>query len=164
MRQVFVMFLLLTGALTGCAKQSDLDASNSKLAAVNASLDAANTNLAAANKTIDDLKTQVTALQAQADQQSARLAVKPRLPISWIIRKAILGPGLVVMMNTAVKEPLQVLATIKNPTLGTTKEVELHLNAVGPTMLGHAQGADIDSRDVVTLSNANYSPIEFTIP
>ena len=164
MKRTIVMFLLLATALSGCAKQSDLDAANAKLATASSSLEAANANLAAANKTIDELKTEVAALQAQADQQGARLAVKPRLPISWIIRKALLGPGLVIVMNAAVKEPLQVLATIKNPTLNITKEVELHLNATGPTMLGHAQGADIDSHDVVTLSNANYSPIEFTVP
>jgi len=162
-RQAIVTFLLLA-ALDGCARQSDLDAANAKLVTANASLEAANANLDAANRSIDELKTQVTTLQAQADQQSARLAVKPRLPISWIIRKALVGPGFVVVMNTALKEPLQVLATIKNPTLNTTKEVELHLNAAGPTMLGHAQGADLYPHDIVTLSNANYAPMEFSVP
>ena len=141
-----MMFLLPTGALTGCAKQSDLDVSNSNWRRRTPAL-MLPTPIRRRQQTIDDPNTQVAALQAQADQQSARLAVKPRLPISRIIRKAILGPGLVVMMNTAVKEPLQVLATIKNPTLGTTKEVELHLNAVGPTMLAMHR-AQISTREM----------------
>jgi uncharacterized lipoprotein YajG len=150
--------------LAGCARQSDLDAANSKVAAANATIQANNASLATATKTIDDLKAQVAALQAQNDQLSAQLAVKPRLPLAWIVRKAFIGPGLVVVFNTTVKEPLVVLATVRNPALGTVKQVELHLNASVPTDLGSRQGAVIDSGDVITLTNNNYSPTAFTVP
>jgi uncharacterized coiled-coil protein SlyX len=149
--------------VAGCARQSDLDAANSKLAAANATIEASNANLAAATKTIDDLKAQVATLQARNDQLNSQLAVKPRLPLAWKVRKAFIGPGLVVVLNTTVKEPLEVLATVRNPTLGTVQQVELHLNPSVPTNLGSSRGAVIDPGDVITLTNNNYSPTTFTV-
>jgi hypothetical protein len=150
--------------LFGCARQSDLDAANAKLAAANATIETANANLAAANKTIDDLKAQLAAAQTQQnDQLTAPLAMKPPLPLAWIVRKAFQGPGLVVVLSTKVKEPIEVLATVRNPTLGTVKQVELHLDPSVPASLGSSQGAVIDSGDVITVSNDNYSPATFTV-
>jgi hypothetical protein len=155
MKQIILM-LLLGGALCGCAKQSDLDAANAKLVTANASLEAA-------NQTISDQKAQIAALQTQADQLNARLSIKPRLPVTFTARHQLLGQGLVVEVNTTIKQPLQVLATIKNPTLGTTKEVELELNGVRPTFISSAQGTPIDSGDQITLTNNNYTPAEFMV-
>jgi hypothetical protein len=149
--------------LTGCVRQSDLDAANAKLAAANATIEITNANLATATQTIDDLKAQLAAVQTHNDLQNAQLAVKPRLPLAWIVRKAFIGPGLVVVLSTTVKEPMVVLATVRNPTLGTVKEVELHLNPSVPTNLDSSQGAVIDSGDVITLSNNNYSPSTFIV-
>jgi uncharacterized lipoprotein YajG len=149
--------------LTGCARQSDLDAANAKLAAANATIETTNASLATATKTIDDLKAQLAAVQTHSDPLNAQLAVKPRLPLAWIVRKAFIGPGLVVVLSTTVKEPIEVLATVRNPTLGTVKQVELHLNPSAPTSLDSSQGAVIDSGDVITLSNNNYSPTTFTV-
>jgi hypothetical protein len=162
MRLLFAV-IMAAALLTACARQSDLDAANAKLAAANATIETANANLAAANKTIDDLKAQLAVAQPQNDQLTAPLAVKPSLPLAWIVRKAFLGPGLVVVLSTKVKEPIDVLATVRNPTLGTVKQVELHLDPSVPASLGSSQGAVIDSGDVITVSNDNYSPATFTV-
>jgi outer membrane murein-binding lipoprotein Lpp len=156
---VIVVALLLAG----CARQSDLDAANAKLAAANAAIETSNASLAAATKTVDDLKAQLAAAQTQNDQLDAQTAVKPRLPLAWIVRKAFTGPGLVVVLSTTVKEPIEVLATVETPTLGTVKKVELNLNPSAPTDFGSSQGAVIESGDVITLSNNNYSPSTFTV-
>jgi hypothetical protein len=149
--------------LVGCARQSDLDAANAKLAAANAAIEISNASLAAATKTIDDLKTQLAAAQKPNDQLDAQTAVTPRLPLAWVVRKAFLGPGLVVVLSTKVKEPIEVLATVRNPTLGTVKQVELHLDPSVPANLGSSQGAVIDPGDVITVSSNNYSPATFTV-
>jgi hypothetical protein len=149
--------------LAGCARQSDLDAANAKLAAANATIETSNASLAAATKTIDDLKTQLAAAQPQNDQINAQTAVKPRLPLAWVVRKAFLGPGLVVVLSTTVKEHIEVLATVRNPTLETVKQVELHLDPSVPANLGSSQGVIIESGDVITLTNNNYSPSTITV-
>ena len=142
--------------LAGCAKKSDLDAANANLKKANADLATANANLGAANKMIDDLKAQVAALQAQ-------LAVKPKLPVVIGVRKALLGGALMLVFNTTVKAPIQVLATVRNPTLGTEKQIELQLRAFAPTILGAQQGVPIDPGDVVTLANGNYSTASYVV-
>ena len=162
MRSIFGV-VVAAALLIGCVRQSDLDAANAKLAAANATIETNNASLATATKSIDDLKAQLAAVQAQNDQLNTQLAVKPRLPLAWIVRKAFIGPGLVVVLSTTVKEPIEVLAPVRNPTLGTVKQVELHLNPSVPTNLGSSQGAVIDSGDVITLSNNNYSPSTFTV-
>jgi hypothetical protein len=162
MRLLFAV-IMTAALLTACAPQSDLDAANAKLAAANGTIETANANLAAANKTIDDLKAQLGAAQPQNDQLTAPLAVKPSLPLAWIVRKAFQGPGLVVVLSTKVKEPIEVLATVRNPTLGTVKQVELHLDPSVPANLGSSQGAVIDPGDVIIVSSNNYSPATFTV-
>jgi outer membrane murein-binding lipoprotein Lpp len=149
--------------LAGCTRQSDLDAANAKLAAANAAIETSNASLAAATKTIDDLKTQLAAAQKPNDQLDAQMAVKPRLPLAWVVRKAFLGPGLVVVLSTTVKEHIEVLATVRKPTLGTVKQVELNLDPSVSTNLGSSQGVVIDSGDVIILTNNNYSPSTITI-
>jgi hypothetical protein len=153
----------LIPVIAGCARQSDLDAANSKLAKATTDLATANEQLAEANKSIEDLKAQVAALQPPSEPTPPPPAVKPRLPVSWIVRKAFAGPGLMIVLNSAAKEPLKVLVTIRNPSLGTTKEVELPMFPSGSAMLGSAQGAVIDPGDVISLSNADYSTLEFTV-
>jgi hypothetical protein len=79
------------------------------------------------------------------------------------VRKAFLGPGLVVVLSTTVKEHIEVLATVRKPTLGTVKQVELNLDPSVSTNLGSSQGVVIDSGDVIILTNNNYSPSTITI-
>jgi len=159
----YLPVLMTAALLTACARQSDLDATNAKLAAANATIETANANLASATKTIDDLKAQLAAVQTNNDQVNAQTEVKPRLPLAWVVRKAFLGPGLVVVLSTTVKEHLEVLATVRNPTLGTAKQVELHLDPSVPANLDSSQGVVIESGDVITVTNNNYSPSTITV-
>jgi hypothetical protein len=144
-------------ALSGCVWKSDLDAANTKLAK-------ANTDLAVAAKTIDDLKAQIATAQAQNAQLDAKLAVRPSLPVTMTTRKMLFSAALTAVFNTTVKTPIQVLVTVRNLTLGTAKQIELHLNPNMPTYLGAPQGVPIDSGDQIVVSNNDYSPSTFVVP
>ena len=155
--------IVMAVLLSGCAKQSDLDAANANLAAANAQLATANANLTTANQNIEDLKTQVAAMQAQNHELDAQLSVKPKLPVTLAVHKIFLTNSLTAVFNTTMKAPIQVLATVRNPTLGTVKEVELHLNPNAPTNIGAPQGVPIDQGDVIVLTNNNYSPASYVV-
>lgn len=109
------------------------------------------------------MKSQVQNLEGEGAQLKSELAKKPAPPVTLSLRQALIGPGYVAVFNTTVKSPVAVLATVKSAALGTAKKFELHLNPVGPTELGHLEGAVIERGDVIILENTNYSPAVFTI-
>lgn len=136
--------VLICSALlvTACAPKSDLDA---------------------AKKQIEELQAQITALSAENTHLKDQLAKKPELPVTLSLRKAVMGPGFVAAFNTTIKSPISVLVTIKSAALGTTKQLELHLNPTGPAEIGHLEGAIIEAGDTITLENSNYSSATFTV-
>lgn len=88
---------------------------------------------------------------------------KPELPVSVSYRKAMMGPGLVAIISTTIKQPVPVIATFSNPNLGTSKKMEIHLSASSSTEIGHAEGVILENGDTITIENKNYAPATFIV-
>jgi hypothetical protein len=142
MKAKILLLSVLIITTVGCAKKEDLDAANAKVV---------------------ELQAQIVALTHENAALKAALAKKPKLPVTLALRKAMMGPGFVAVFSTTVKSSVPVLATIRSSALGTTKQFELHLNPSVATELGHLEGATIETGDVITLENQNYSPVSFTV-
>lgn len=155
-----ILAICVALAISGCAWKSDVDSAKAQLSDAVKTGDSLRVQLADANKTIDDLHLQLSALQSQNEQLSARLAIKPQIPIAYFIRRVLLSRNLVINFTTTVKEPVTVLVTIKKPSLGTVKQYELRIDPAVPAAL---RDALIESGDVVTVTNEKYSPMTFTI-
>jgi hypothetical protein len=108
-------------------------------------------------------KSELDAANKRIRELEAQLAKKPEMPVNLAVRKAMMGPGLVAVFNTTTKSPVAALAVVKSAALGTTKQVELHLNPNAPTELSYSEGVVIEAGDTITLQNANNSPATFTV-
>ena len=88
---------------------------------------------------------------------------KPPLPVSISYRKAMFGAGLVAMLSTTTKQPIAITAKFENPSIGTNKTFELHLDANSATEIGHAEGFTLEIGDTITLENSNYTKAVHTV-
>ena len=99
-------------------------------------------------------------LQAQLTNEAAK---KPDLPVSVSFRKARAAQGYVAVIDTTVKAPIAVLLTHKSASLGTRKQMEVHLDPGAPYELGGLDGFVFEPGDSVTLENNNYSSASVSV-
>jgi len=158
-----VMSLLVLVLLSACAPKSELDEANKKIAELQAQAAASQAETAKIRAEAEAAKNTNQNLEAQNSQLQAKVDEKPELPVTLSFRKAIMGPGYVAIFNTTIKAPVAVLVNLHSAALGTTKQIELHLDSTHPTELGHMEGAVIENGDTITIENQNYSPISFTV-
>lgn len=91
-------------------------------------------------------------------------AALPELPVTVAHRKALTGPGRVLMIETTVKEELPVLMTVRRDSTGVTLRKELYLSWKHKNEYGHLEGVSIFPGDEITLENTSYSPFVTRIP
>lgn len=171
------LLILALFLLSACAPKSEVEEANKKIAELQA-------QTAAAQAETEKIKAQAALTQAEADrvkaeaettknenenlevknsQLQAKVDEKPQLPVTVSFRKAMTGPGNVVILNTTVKTNVPVLITLHSAALGTSKTFERHLDPSHTTELGHLEGAVIENGDTITIENQNYSSITFTV-
>lgn len=171
------LLILALFLLSACAPKSEVDEANKKIAELQA-------QTAAAQAETEKIKAQAALTQAEADrvkaeaettknenenlevknsQLQAKVDEKPQLPVTVSFRKAMTGPGNVVILNTTVKSNVPVLITLHSAALGTSKTFERHLDPSHTTELGHLEGAVIENGDTITIENQNYSSVTFTV-
>lgn len=92
------------------------------------------------------------------------LASAADFPVIAEYRKALTGPGYVLMVNTTIKEDFPAILTVKNATIGTEKRYEIFLKWRHKNQYGPLEGVTIYSGDEITIGNNNYSDINFFIP
>lgn len=85
------------------------------------------------------------------------------LPVTMEYRKALTGPGYVLMFNTTVKEDFPALMTVTSAALGTQRRYEIFLSWRHKNQFGPLEGVKVFPGDDVTLENNNYSSVSFHI-
>jgi len=95
---------------------------------------------------------------------SAGLANAADFPATVQYRKALTGPGYVVMINTTIKEDFPAIMTVKNSDIGTEKRYEIFLSWRHKNQYGPLEGVTVYGGDEITLGNNNYSNVNFSIP
>lgn len=134
--KIAVIILACTFALAACAPKSKLDAA----------------------------QTRIAQLEQEVGQLRAQLARKPDLPITLGFRKALLGSGLVAVVETVEKKPLTILVTLDSAALGTKKSKEMRLNPTGINELSYSDGLTIEPGDTLTFENSNFTAVSFKVP
>lgn len=161
--KVIAILILGLFLLSACAPKSELDEANKKIAELQAETAASHAETAKIRAEAEAAKNKNQNLEARNSQLQAKVDEKPELPVTLSFRKAIMGPGYVAIFNTTIKAPVAVLVNLHSAALGTTKQIELHLDSTHLTELGHMEGAVIENGDTITIENQNYSPISFTV-
>ncbi len=113
---------------------------------------------------LDAAQVRVGQLEREVGSLRAQLARKPNLPITLGFREALLGSGLVAVVETVEKKPLTVLVSLESAALGTKKSKEVRLRHDGINELSYSDGMTIELGDKLTFENSSYSAVEFTAP
>ena len=88
----------------------------------------------------------------------------PPIPIEVSYREALLGPGLVCIVENTSDRHLSVLATFMNPSLNQEKNFRLDVPPKGVTEVGHLEGWILASGDTIVLSHNDYKSWNGKIP
>jgi len=88
----------------------------------------------------------------------------PPLPVEIAYRKALTGPGLVLVVKNNSGRHLSIHATLKNPSLNQEKSYRLDVPPKGTTEVGYREGWTLASGDTVTLSHNVYKSWKGNIP
>jgi hypothetical protein len=89
---------------------------------------------------------------------------KPAMPIEVNYRKAMLANGLVAIFKNDSTRNLSVLATFENPTLHQKKSFRVDLGPGGSKEVGHLEGWNFESGDLITLEHNDYSTLRVKFP
>ncbi|MFO7543691.1 MAG: hypothetical protein R6W97_12910 [Thiobacillus sp.] len=111
---------------------------------------------------------EVEQLQAQlaykeTDYQTVT-AAKPALPVIVSFRSSMLGKGLVAIIENSSDRYLNVVLSVRNPTLSTAKRFKLDLGPKSSTDFGHLEGWKFLSGDEVGLFNDDFGALRITVP
>ena len=158
------LVLLSLLSLSACGPSPELIEAKKTIAEQETKIASLQQESAAAKAEVASLTARLNKMGNELDKSAAKLARKPALPVSFSIRKAWTGPGLVAVFNTTIKSSLAILVSVTSAALGTTKTFEIHLNPAGPTELGHLEGAVIEPGDSITIENNNFATSTFTVP
>lgn len=107
----------------------------------------------------------------QVDALAARIADLTRItgaapvksmvdvPVEVSYRKAFLGPGLVVSLNSTAQQPLTVKVTMLRGASGAKAVREFTLAPGSRTEIGHAEGLPFTTGDEVVIEHAEYRTV-----
>jgi hypothetical protein len=97
-------------------------------------------------------------------RQSAKVAMsKPAMPVTVQERKALLGPGKVVLITNVSNSELSVLATFTSTATHATTSKQLVIEPHKVAEIGYAQGWAFASGDMIRLSNISYGDAQYVI-
>ena len=89
---------------------------------------------------------------------------KPAMPIEVNYRKALLASGLVAEFKNDSTRNLSVVATFENPTLHQPKSFRIDLNPGSTKEVGHLEGWNFSSGDLITLEHNDYKTEKVKLP
>jgi hypothetical protein len=110
---------------------------------------------------VEQLKAQLA--YKESDYQMAT-AAKPALPVVVGFRSSMLGRGLVAVIENTSDRYLQVVLTVRNPTLSTAKRFQLELAPRSSTNFGHLEGWRFSPGDEVGLLNDAFATLQLRVP
>lgn len=119
-----------------------------------------------ANKLEEQLqqaRADVTDLSQRAQEEIAKLA-KRDLPVSVGFREALLGSGLVAIIENHSGKPLEVAAEFSSDKTGDRKRVSLVIPANGQVNYGHTEGWAFASGQKIKLTNSDYREATYSAP
>lgn len=91
----------------------------------------------------------------------ARGVLKPPITVSF--RSALMGHGLVAMLNTRTKNSITVLVSWKSHATGVKRSTQIHLDGANKVELGHLEGFPIEPGDTLSIENTEYEPLSITV-
>jgi hypothetical protein len=86
-----------------------------------------------------------------------RAVLKP--PITVHYRNALMGHGLVAIINTHTKDPITILVTWRSGATDAVKRTQIHLDGKNEVELGHLEGFPLEQGDTLTIHNNEYEPV-----
>ena len=108
----------------------------------------------------------VASLDDDASSPSSAQAelAKPAIPILFTYRKALLSDGLVATFTNQSDRLLAILVTVRNPSFGRQDSFRLDIPPNRSKEIGHLEGWNFVSGDVITITHAEYAPLIKIIP
>jgi hypothetical protein len=88
----------------------------------------------------------------------------PKLPAAVQFRRALLGPGHVLILRNSSRQPLQVMASLTHPAINDTRNFDVYIAANGSTDIDKLNGWITQSGDHITLKSSHYQPWNGSIP
>jgi hypothetical protein len=85
-------------------------------------------------------------------------------PANVTFRKAVTGPGYVLVINTTIKQDFPAILTVFSSGLATENSYKINLSWRKATQLGYREGITVYPGDRITLANANYEMLHFELP
>ncbi len=164
MTKATILPVLALALCTACAPKSEvtrLQTENSRLQAQVMQLQVQVTQLQARAAQLQD---QLMQRNTQLSQANTELARKPSMPVRISFRRAVMGSGNVVVLNTLIKADFPALVIFKSKSLGTTKTFQVNLHQNAPTELGHMEGATIYPGDEITVENQQFEAVSAVCP
>ena len=89
---------------------------------------------------------------------------RPEMPIELNYRKALMGPGLVIVFKNTSTRHLSMAATFVNPTLKKEENYRLDLSPGIVKEIGHIEGWAFSSGDVIKLTHNEYKTKVHKLP
>lgn len=149
-------FLAVSLLLPGCNEE------------LKARIDALNADKAALMLEVNTLRRGETewraALTACQTEKSAVEKIALALPVSVRFRDALMGHGLVAILETTEKAPLTVAVTWESAATGRKLETQVNISAQGRAELGHREGFAIEPGDALSLFRKGFNPLEVKAP
>lgn len=116
------------------------------------------------------LRSQVSQLQTQLDDATHRqhpvdwYATHSRpLPIRATYRKALLGPGYVLVLQNTSSESLSLVVKLESPTFQRQKTFDVVVDRMRVAELGHLEGWRLASGDLIEISHEGFEPIHLRL-
>ena len=85
-------------------------------------------------------------------------------PATVAFRKAMTGPGYVLVFNTTIKQDLPANLTVTSTSLGVTNNYTVNLTWKHPTQLGYKEGVTVYPGDHIELANNYYETLAVDLP
>lgn len=95
---------------------------------------------------------------------SAAEALADSFPATVGFRKAVTGPGYVLVINTTIKQDLPAVLTVFSTGLGTENSYKVNLTWRKPTQLGYLERVTVYPGDKITLANTYYDTLHVELP
>lgn len=85
-------------------------------------------------------------------------------PATVTFRKAVTGPGYVLVINTTLKQDVPAILTVFSTALATENTYKINLTWRKSTQLGYREGITVYPGDKITLANAYYDVLHVELP
>jgi hypothetical protein len=85
-------------------------------------------------------------------------------PATVTFRKAVTGPGYVMVINTTIKQDIPAIVTVFSTALSSETTHKVNLTWRKSTQLGYREGITVYPGDRITLTNGYYEVLQVEMP